>query len=624
MTQLEQLQSILLGDETRLVESLRERIADKNQRTRDISEVLPVALIQSAREGNRLTSALEEPVTRCLKTSIRKDPQGIADILFPVMGPAIRSAIAEAMHSFIENFNQTVESTLTPKGLRWRWQAFRSGTSYADIALRNMFVYRVEQAFLIHKQSGLLIEHVVDANITGRDGDAVSGMLTAVEQFVKDAFNAGEDAALRELEVGDHTLWLEHGPHAMLVCVIRGVPPARLRLQLEQTIEKAHLDYQNELREFKGNSNELIGMDEYLQPLLQLEINQAHKKTTSDFPIGKILAILLLFFALGLLGRSLFNNAVEVQHLTQLTKVLNATPGYVVTDARMEHGLFQLEGLQDPIADWPEQQLAQQGIDVSRIVKDFMPFHSLEQPLIEKRLRLSLDLPETVSIRYRSGVLLLSGEASLAWLTQHSGRLLQLSGAGQVVDLTDLRATDDSLISSITRHLKIPKDVRITVTNGVLTVSGSANPGFIEQLKSYISTISWYKNADFAGLTDSVEDNQAVFKRTRDKLEKIEISFEENENFPVQSLLEVRLAARLIGQLDALSTKQGEQLLVTVHGITDSIGSAQSNRKLRSERAESVITTLIGHGIRPSLLQRGNDNPYPDVNKRAVKFKINR
>ena len=57
----------------------------------------------------------------------------------------------------------------------------------------------------------------------------VSGMLTAIRDFVQDSFGGKESEGLDAFQVGQFTIWVEQGPLAVLAGVIRGNPPRELR-----------------------------------------------------------------------------------------------------------------------------------------------------------------------------------------------------------------------------------------------------------------------------------------------------------------------------------------------------------------------------------------------------------
>ena len=71
----------------------------------------------------------------------------------------------------------------------------------------------------------------------------VSGMLTAIRDFVQDSFKVGEDEGLQTLKVGDLSVWIEQGPHALLAVVVRGAAPPSLRTALQQALEAVHAQY---------------------------------------------------------------------------------------------------------------------------------------------------------------------------------------------------------------------------------------------------------------------------------------------------------------------------------------------------------------------------------------------
>ena len=58
-----------------------------------------------------------------------------------------------------------------------------------------------------------------------QDADMVSGMLTAIRDFVGDSFKVSEDEGLEALKVGELSVWIEQGPQAVLAAVMRGSAP---------------------------------------------------------------------------------------------------------------------------------------------------------------------------------------------------------------------------------------------------------------------------------------------------------------------------------------------------------------------------------------------------------------
>lgn len=251
LSRLDELRGILLGPDHDKLEEVSSRIEQQDRRAADVAEVLPESVALSFRRDSRLTGALRDPLRQCMSESVRENPEEYADALFPIMGPAIRQAVAEALKSWIQQANHAIEQSLSPRGLKWRFQAWRAGIPYGQYVLQQTLLYRVEHVYLIHSASGLLMAHVQQPDAVAKDEDAVSAMFTAIQEFVRDSFSGAE--RLRTAELGELALWAVHGPSCILVAVIQGSPPAPLRDELEAVLERLETGHSEVLRDYRGN-----------------------------------------------------------------------------------------------------------------------------------------------------------------------------------------------------------------------------------------------------------------------------------------------------------------------------------------------------------------------------------
>ena len=69
------------------------------------------------------------------------------------------------------------------------------------------------------------------------DADLISGMLTAIGDFVNDSFEPKKTGELRAFAAGDLTVLVEAGPQANIAAVVRGTPPDTLPVKLQTTLE---------------------------------------------------------------------------------------------------------------------------------------------------------------------------------------------------------------------------------------------------------------------------------------------------------------------------------------------------------------------------------------------------
>ena len=169
---LERLRVLLLGREIELSRHFSEVLDDPEQLALAVSRVLPAAIAQAAARDERLGQVLAP----ALGSSVRRDPSTLVDILHPLMGPAIGKSIDATFQSF----NEALKHSLSWHGLQWRWEAWRTGTTFAEVVLKHTLVYGVEHVFLIHRNTGLLIAHAASQDATSQDPQLVSSMLAAM------------------------------------------------------------------------------------------------------------------------------------------------------------------------------------------------------------------------------------------------------------------------------------------------------------------------------------------------------------------------------------------------------------------------------------------------------------
>ncbi len=432
---------ILQPEQDRLLEIL-ERLDDRQVRTREIGEVLPGAVRHSSREGSDLEDALGPTFGRVVHRLIRRDRKAFADALFPVMGPAIRKSIAEALKGMVQTLNQALEYSLSWKGLKWRLEALRTGRSFGEIVLSKTLVYRVEQAFLIHRESGLLLLHVVDSAAEAQDADLVSGMLTAIQDFVRDGFRVEDEGALQTMEVGDLNIWVERGPEADLALAIRGGAPAELRTRMHEALEVIHGRTHEELADFSGDISEF----ESVRPVVEecFESRTIEEETGT----GSLLWILIaLLCAVG--GWWLFAHWREGRALDTYLAALEGEAGIVVTRVEPAGRGTVIRGLRDPLAADPLVVLEDLGLNSATLRPSFRPYISLDDSLVLERAHRALGPPPNVRLEQKDGVLTVSGIAPASWVERARGIARTIPG---VLDFQEeIEGIDEALLAKLER-----------------------------------------------------------------------------------------------------------------------------------------------------------------------------
>ena len=655
---LEQLRTLVLGREIELLRHFSQVLDDPEQLAIAVSRVLPAAIAQAAARDERLGQVLAP----ALGSSVRRDPATLVDILHPLIGPAIGKSIDATFQSL----NETLKHSLSWRGLKWRWEAWRSGTSFAEVVLKHTLVYRVEHVFLIHRHTGLLIAHAASQDATSQDPQLVSSMLAAIQDFVRDSF--AEQQGLDSLRLGELRVWSEPGPFATLVAVIRGNPPEELHERFRSVLARIHAERPEALENFNGDSSGFADVEAALTDCVQLkqEARAAHRGFAWWLIAAAALALLALAATWG------YQRWHDGRLWADFLARLRTQPGIVVTEAGERDGKWLVRGLRDPLAIDPQLVLREASIDPTRVVGQWQPYQSLDPPFVLKRAQDALAPPATVTVTLDGGRIVAAGSAPAAWLERARAASRLLPAGVSEVDLSqvrDLDAADDGLWADYVARLRAEPGIVVTESakrDGKWTISGlrdplavdpqtvlretaidparvvarwdpyqSHDPQFVlERVRAAFApppTVSfaiedgrivaagmapstWIQRARASvrmlpaggppvDLSQVRDVNQGALGKLRDEIQSKEIHFDYREPLPSKGQEAILdQLAEKLKELTALSATMRVTTRVTLTGHSDLTGTGLYNLALSLARAEAVRTLLKQRGVDPDLL----------------------
>jgi len=341
----------------------------------------------------------------------------------------------------------------------------------------------VEQVFLIHGETGLMLGHVALAEAKAHDPDLLSGMLTAIRDFVADSFDASAEGGLRRFMVGELTVVVEAGPRANLAAVVRGEPPPELLGDMQAVLETIHLQFRSQLAAFDGDAAALEPAEPLLADLLETVVATDRRETRSRAPrivwalVGVVLLALLF---LDIRSRLSWREAVTA---------LRAEPGLTLIHADRGLRHWSFEGLRDPLARDPLVVLGELGVDEERVRGSWEPYLSFDPEMLLARSEKALAPPAGVELTLADGVLSGRGTASARWVMLAQSRALGLAGISRL-DLSALEVT-------------VPADVMTAV-------------GEIESRRVLFDIGSARLSAESLALLDDVASRLAALRREAD------------------------------------------------------------------------------------------------------------
>lgn len=340
-----ELREVLLGDQIHKVEELRKRLDDPSLRAGEMSRVLAQALSLSIQRDQRIASTLHPVIQQSLRISVEKEPEILATALFPIVGQAVRKSVAHAVQQLVESLNAKFADGFSFKRWRWRMEAMRSGKSFGEIALSHSMSYRVEQIYLIHRKTGMLLAEATRNTGLMEDADLVVGMLTALQDFVRDSFTNDKQDDLEVLHIGEFKVWLLHGPLAILTIVVKGRLPQELQVRFTAKVEQIHKDFHAALVDFEKDGRPIVGIDEGLAGFLLGEADSAPRSNTTI----KIAAAIFL----ALLACATFFRVRQDMRWNSYVRALRQQPGIVVIEASRGWKKLEVAGMRDPLAIQP-------------------------------------------------------------------------------------------------------------------------------------------------------------------------------------------------------------------------------------------------------------------------------
>lgn len=540
--QMEQLRELLLGkDNQQVTDTVK-------QNAREIvGDVFSEALHDRQEKDGSVDRVIIPLVEKSVERSVNSHSEKMVGYLYPLMGRLVRKSVSAFLTEFLEKTNELIENSLTIKGLKWRFRAWQAGVSFSQYVASQTFVYKVEQILLIHTETGILLKSVAQGH-SGADADMVSGMLTAIDDFVSDSFNPDKEKQhLDVVKTDDFTLVIKRGPRAALVAAVTGNMPQEIANQLQLTLEYVHRIYEKQLAEFEGDTLPFEPLEQDLRECLVQELRP--ELDISNRKPWFAWVILFVLFSFSVAYGYIWWQQNTLKH--QFERI-QSEPGIVLSKVE-KFGLtgVKAEILRDPDAVAIEAWLANNQLDSGSIRVKEKQYLSLEAGLLKPRLtRLMENYPE-IEVTWENDLPRLVGQ--------------------------------------------LPNGRRQALSSQLLAL-----PGLTEQAQ-LIESVAVLE------LDQRTDENPAVLKALLElniaKVDSIQLEFEVGERDLSELAKEqLKMLANNFQTVINLAEQQQLNLGLIIMGASDPVGSKAFNQRLSRDRALAAQKELVKLGIEPGYL----------------------
>ena len=124
----------------------------------------------------------------------------------------------------------------------------------------------IDEIFLM-TPDGRLLKHYTRRLKPDQDDDILAGMLTAVQNFIKESFEEA-GGKLKEIRFENYDIFISHSQNVVIAAVISTKKPEKLRAQMKLVTDDIEQHFGHKLRNWAGDKADLVGVDTIMKKLL--------------------------------------------------------------------------------------------------------------------------------------------------------------------------------------------------------------------------------------------------------------------------------------------------------------------------------------------------------------------
>ncbi len=266
------------------IEAIAARVGDDARLEQSVATVLDGALRRAEQVNHAVISDAVAPfVVNTVRTEIRNSKDELVEALYPVTGRIVKAYVASAMKDLVDQINRRLE--MNPVMLRLR--SMTTGRSVAELAIADSQRLTVEELYLIRRGTGELVERWPAGG--GNRDQVMSGVLTAINEFATEAFDA-DGNAMRQIDLGGDRVYLRESVAYLLAAKCSGSAP----VAVEQLIDDAFLDSVGKLGSAARDDRPAVlsGLAEMLNTSIESKQAELSGRTGGISPLKLVAALI--------------------------------------------------------------------------------------------------------------------------------------------------------------------------------------------------------------------------------------------------------------------------------------------------------------------------------------------
>lgn len=233
----EQLRKILLEQDREereeLAQKLEELDTQLNNKEKLQERVNPILVDQEGELKRNFSRLFGPQITESISKQIRDSQDEVVEVLYPILGRMIKKYITSEIEKLSEKVDAQMKEAFSWESWKARIKAWISGTPQKNVVMAKLIEPKIEEIFVIERNSGILIGSY--SKKESLDGDMVAGMLTAIKAFVEDAF-AADVQELESIDYENYKVIVKNFKSFFISVVCSGVANAEFKDKLDDQL----------------------------------------------------------------------------------------------------------------------------------------------------------------------------------------------------------------------------------------------------------------------------------------------------------------------------------------------------------------------------------------------------
>ncbi|MGB2825737.1 MAG: hypothetical protein WBC49_03775, partial [Thermoplasmata archaeon] len=137
----------------------------------------------------------------------------------------------------------------------------------------------IDEIFLM-TPAGMLMKHYTRRLRPDQDEHIMAGMLTAVQNFIKESFDE-HGGKLKEIRFENYDVVISHSKTVVIAAIISTKKSEKMRMQLKEVTEEIEERFGDKLTKWSGDKAEIAGVDHLMKRLIS---GKSRRRTPGSGP----------------------------------------------------------------------------------------------------------------------------------------------------------------------------------------------------------------------------------------------------------------------------------------------------------------------------------------------------